>query len=169
MDLVKFREVEYICKQLTLDLFDKIKIGWPKELPIGDLTWWDKKSDFGVYFLNCITGENFIELNIEDWEWPAFDELFHTYFITDVDYERIKNNILFLHGKISKVHEDAWFITYTLIRKQGFNWGDLKNMSYKGYMIFYYYSILDNISDNAEAFASLIKPKETKNGERIYR
>jgi len=36
-------------------------------------------------------------------------------------------------------------------------------------MIFYYYTILDNISDNAEAFASLImKPEESKNGERIY-
>ena len=158
-------------KSLTIEIFDEIKESFEGKMPTADPDWWKEKTDFGLHLLKELwiesthIVENFPEMD----DWKSYHRILKQWFITKEEYEDIKNNVLFLHGKRNRVHEDGWFISYTLIRKGGFNWEELKDMSYRGYMIFYYYTILDNISDNAEAFASLImKPEESKNGERIY-
>jgi len=172
---IKFKD------DMSLKEFDDMKLKFAIKNGVPNLSkpnWWYEKEPFSLFVLerlclNCKIGQEF-QIETKE-EWREFYPLFKHYFPTMNEYIGIKNNVAFWNGRSDRVLEDSYYIKWVLLHRHGIlNYGELTKMPFKEAMVLYYYAMLNNIFDRAEAYAQTAynEARSQSEGEetnKIYR
>lgn len=152
---IRYKEIEYRFKE-TMRIWEYHK--WRKQFGTDPVTtdpgWWLTKTEFGEFLLKKLLID-IKTLEIPEEDWKIFHPVFEHYFVTPLEFDAIKNNVLFWNGKSQKVYENNSFIDWVLTTEyQILTDEDRLNMGFKNQMILYYYTVLNKVTQNAQEFAN---------------
>ena len=152
---IEYKETEYKFRK-TMRIWEYHK--WRKQFGEDPHTiqpdWWMNKTEFGEFLLNKLRTDGAKILEVDEEDWELFQPIFEHYFVTPLEFDAIKNNVLFWNGKSEKVYENSSFIDWVLTEQyQILTDEDRLNMGFKNQMILYYYAVLNRVTQNAQDIA----------------
>jgi len=167
---IKCKDIEYKFKiNMQIWEYHRYRKQFDEDPKTSLPDWWMTKSEFGLFMLRKLLTNGVKLLDIDEEDWELFHPVFEHYFVTPIEFDAIKANVLFWNGKSEKVYENASFIEWILTdHYMILNEEDRYNMGFKNQMILYYYAILNKVTQNAQEIVDRLgyvpenKEKETE-------